>query len=251
MAKGQNGKYSSHQNKNSKDHLHYLKPGASLDLSKIILSEGEIKLVMLVLTGRVQVNDLKPLIYLTLNSPQMDLVATTDEYYHLTEQLRGNSNTQSSGDAPSFLFNPPPIAMIDLSKTKIGDYGMEILSEVIYAGSDSLISLDLSFFNISSQGLLSLCHGLWTRGARGQPSLQDLSLTGNAIELGVAKLLGSALSTKRHQVVAHESSWEAMNQPMHYRSLNKISSSFSTSCSDGLRILNLGYTSNVYLDQLQ
>lgn len=243
MAEGQSDKYTSYRNKTSNDHLHCLKTGASLDLSKIILSEGEIKLVMLVLTGRLQVKDMKPLIYLTLNSPEMDLVATADEYYHLTEQLRGNAHMQSPSGVPSFLLNPPPIAMINLSYTQIGNNGMEILSESIYAGNTSLKSLDLSFCNISSQGLLSLCHGLRTRGARGLPSLQALALTGNSIELDVAKQLGRALSAYHYQVVAKKSSWEDMNQPMQDRSLNRRSSSFVSSYPDGLRLLHLGCTS--------
>ena len=238
--------YSSHRSKDSKDHRQYLQTGASLDLSKITLSEGEIKLVMLVLTGRLQVKDLKPLIYLALNSPEMDLVAATDEYYHLSEQLRVTSNMQSPpGNAPPFLLNPPPIAMINLSYTEIGDNGMEILSELIYADNASLKSLDLSFCNISSQGLLSLCHGLWTRGTRGLPSIQALSLTGNAIALDVAKQLGRALSTNRHQAFAQNGGWDVMNQPSTQdQSLNRTVPSVSpSSCSDGIRLLHLGCTS--------
>ncbi len=57
VAEGQNNMFTSNRNKNSKDHPQYLRLGDSLDLSKIILSEGEIKLVMLVLMGRLQVNE--------------------------------------------------------------------------------------------------------------------------------------------------------------------------------------------------
>ncbi len=239
-AEGQSDNYSSHRNNNSKDHLHYLKTGASLDLSRIILSKGEIKLVMLVLTGRLQVKDLKPLICLTLNTPEMDLVAATDEYYHLSEQLRLSGGGGSH--MPSFVLNPPPpIALINFSYAEFGDYGMEILSELIYAGNASLKSLDLSFCNISRQGLLSLCHGLKTRSARGLPSLQALALTGNTIEFDVAKQLGGALSTELHyHAVAQKGIWDASNQ-----SLNRSSSSMllSHSSSDGLMLLHLGCTS--------
>ena len=44
---------------------------------------------------------------------------------------------------------------------------MESLSEFIYADNATLKTIDLSFCNISSQGLLSLCHGLTTGGGEG------------------------------------------------------------------------------------
>mmetsp|Transcript_13043 Transcript_13043/g.24914 ORF Transcript_13043/g.24914 Transcript_13043/m.24914 type:complete len:1243 (-) Transcript_13043:186-3914(-) len=178
--------------KKNADPLDYLKMGASLDLSKIILTEGEVKLVTLVLTGRLQIEDLGPLLYLALNSPEMDLVAATDEFYHLSEvQIRGNSNAQSPSDV--ILLNPPPLQVINLSYTQIGDYGMDSLSEFIYSDNAALKTLDLSFCNISSQGLLSLCHGLKTRTARGLPQLQALALAGNTIKTDIAKQLGRAL----------------------------------------------------------
>ena len=92
----------------TRDSLNHLKTGASLDLSKIMLNEGEVKLVTLVLTGRLQIKDVGPLLYLTLNSPEMDLVAATDKFYHLSEvQLRnGNSGAQSPNEV--VLLNPPP-----------------------------------------------------------------------------------------------------------------------------------------------
>lgn len=181
--------------KKNADLIDYLKTGASLDLSKIILTEGEVKLVALVLTGRLQIEDLGPLLYLALNSPEMDLVAATDEFYHLSEvQIHGNNSAaQSPSDA--IVLSPPPLAVINLSYTQIGDYGMESLSEFIYSDNASLKTLDLSFCNISSQGLLSLCHGLKTRAARGLPPLQALALAGNTIRTEIAKQLGGALSS--------------------------------------------------------
>ena len=186
--------YPGDDEKKNADPLDYLKAGALLDLSKIILSEGEVKLVALILTGRLQVEDLGPLLYFALNSPQMDLVSATDEFYHLSEvQLRGNSTAQSPSEM--IILKPPPLAVINLSYTKIGDHGMEALSEFIYSDNAALKTLDLSFCNISSQGLLSLCHGLKTRVVRGLPPLQALLLAGNTIQMDIAKQLGRSLSS--------------------------------------------------------
>ncbi|KAL9189776.1 hypothetical protein ACHAXT_009451 [Thalassiosira profunda] len=214
-AGGQGDEHSSR--KKGSDPLDCLKTGASLDLSKIRLTEGEVKLVTLVLTGRLQVEDLGPLLYLALNSPEMDLAAAADEFYHLSEvQLLGTAGAQ----APMQLI-PPQLAVINLSFTDLGDYGMDALSEFLHANNGALKSLDLSFCGISSQGLLSLCHGLKTRGARGLPQLQALALTGNMIKADVARQLGNSLSSS--------------NGP--------ASGSGAIETSDGLKLLHLGSTS--------
>lgn len=229
---------SSHRKKSAKDPLDYLKTGASLDLSKIILTEGEVKLVTLVLTGRLQIEDLGPLLYLALNSPQMDLVAATDEFYHLSEvQLRGNSSAQSPDEV--VMLTPPPLAVINLSYTEIGDYGMDALSEFIYSDNPSLKTLDLSFCNISSQGLLSLCHGLKTRGSRGLPQLQALALTGNTIKTDVAKQLGRALSSELH--ARHKRKAIEGGGSDHGNMTNGVA--ISSSSTEGLKLLHLGSTS--------
>ena len=221
--------------KKNADPLYYLKTGSSLDLSKIILTEGEVKLVSLVLTGRLQIEDLGPLLYLALNSPEMDLVAATDEFYHLSEvQIRGNANAQSPSEV--IRLNPPPLAVINLSYTQIGDYGMEALSEFIYADNAALKTIDLSFCNISSQGLLSLSHGLMTRGSRGLPQLQALALTGNTIKIDAARQLGRALSSD-HSSRQKRKNCEMTNQPLSPKNGS------SSSGVDGIKLLHLGSTS--------
>jgi len=233
----------SKKNTNKVDQLDYLKSGACLDLSKIILTEGEVKLVTLVLTGRLQIEDLGPLLYLALNSPEMNLVAATDEFYHLSEvQLAQNQSNSREAVAqsptaeggtisiPPLLLNPPPLSVINLSYTEIGDHGMEALSEFIYSDNSTFKTLDLSFCNISSQGLLALCHGLKTRCARGLPQLQALALCGNTIKMDVARMLGKALSSD------HKRKSGEISQ------LSTATSSSSAS-SAGLKLLHLGSTS--------
>ncbi|KAL7551381.1 hypothetical protein ACHAWF_014583 [Thalassiosira exigua] len=205
-------------------------------MSKILLSEGEVKLVALVLTGRLQVQDLGPLLYLALNSPEMDLVAATDEFYHLSEvQLRGGNPTggaaQSPGGAGSPTPAPPPLALINLSFTQIGDYGMEALSEFLYSDNASLRTLDLSFCNISSQGLMSLCHGLTARRNRGLPQVQALALTGNIIKGDMARQLGRALGSESGHATGGD------GHAAHKRD------GLSHSTDAGLKLLHLGSTS--------
>jgi len=216
--------------KKNADPLDYLKTGAILDLSKIILSDGEVKLITLVLTGRLQIEDLGPLLYLALNSPGMDLVAATDEFYQLSEQqLIANANAQSPSEV--VLLNPPPLAVINLSYTDIGDYGMEALSEFLYSDNAALKTVDLSFCNIDSQGFLSLCHGLRTRNSRGLPPIEALVLAGNTIVNDGGKQLGSAISSTRTKHHKRKSGHDASP------------SSYSNSSSEGIKLLHLGSTS--------
>jgi CheY-like chemotaxis protein len=217
--------------KKNADPLDYLKTGAVLDLSKIILSEGEVKLITLVLTGRLQIEDLGPLLYLALNSLGMDLVAATDEFYQLSEQqLIANANAQSPSEV--VLHNPPPLAVINLSYTDIGDYGMEALSEFLYSDNAALKTVDLSFCSIDTQGFLSLCHGLRTRNSRGLPPIEALVLAGNTIHDDVGKQLGLAISSTRTK---HYKRKSGEHEAIHM--------AYSNSSSDGIKLLHLGSTS--------
>ena len=242
---GGDDELSSQRKKNAKDPLDYLKTGASLDLSKITLTVGEVKLVTLVLTGRLQIEHLGPLLYLALNSPGMDLAGAMDEFYRLSEaQLRSITNDAQSPPNSVVSLNPPPLAVINLSYTEIGDHGMETLSEYIYLGHAALKTLDLSFCNMSSRGLLSLCNGLAARGARGLPQLQALSLTGNTIKMDTAKKLGRALSSSSDDPRNARNKRKSGNDNMIQSSLtNGASTSSSYLSSMGLKLLHLGSTS--------
>lgn len=229
--------------KKNADPLDFLKVGAALDLSKIILNEGEVKLVTLVLTGRLQIEDLGPLLYLTLNSPEMDLVAATDEFYNLSEQqLRANTSAQS----PSAIvrLNPPPLSVINLSYTDIGDYGLEALSEFIYSDNSLLKTLDLSFCGISSYGFLSLCNGLKMRAARGLPPIQALVLTGNSITIDAARQLGLALSSEpaRHENKRGRDG-RRLSKGDTEEDIALLQATIAPRPSDGIKLLHLGSTS--------
>lgn len=243
-AGGGDDELSSHRMKNAKDPLDYLRMGASLDLSKITLTVGEIKLVTLVLTGRLQIEHLGPLLYLALNSPGMDLSGAMDEFHRLSEaQLRSiTSDALSPCDAMVSL-NPPPLAVINLSYTEIGDHGMEALNELIYLGHAELKTLDLSFCNITSRGLLSLCDGLAARSARGLSPVQALSLTGNTIKIDVARKLGTALCLSSEDSQGAKKKRKSATDSTIQSSITHPINRASSSSLKGLKLLHLGSTS--------
>lgn len=236
--------------KKDADSLDALKTGAILDLSKIMMTEGDIKLVTLVLTGRLQVEDLGPFIYLALNSPDMDLVGATEEFYNLSEQqIQLNAQQAASSSIPQEIVQiiPPSLAVINLSYTDIRDEGMVALSEFLYCDNPHLKTLDLSFCSISSQGLLALCQGLSMRGLRGLPSLQALVLAGNTIREKVAGELGKAISsTTARQEMKRDRDGNNLNRQardfdaVDNAALNSTSSKYSTM---GIKLLHLGSTS--------
>jgi len=251
-SRGGTGEGRARDGKKSMDIVDHLKSGAALDLSKIILTEGEVKLVTLVLTGRLQIEDLGPLLYLALNSPEMDLVAATDEFYSLSEQqLKANSHAQSPSEM--VLLQPPPLAVINLSFTDIGDYGMETLSEFLYADNAALKTLDVGFCNISPRGMMSLCQGLKKRNMRCLPPLQGLIISGNTISYEVAVQLGIALSAepvrnkrgrdgRRLSFTNNDDDCEGRDSPTASQS-NGATSAYKSNLSDGLKLLYMGSTS--------
>ena len=231
--------------KKDADPLDCLKTGAVLDLSKITLMEGEVKLVTLVLTGRLQVEDLGPFIYLALNSPDMDLVGATEEFYNLSEQqIQLNAQQAALSLMPQDIVQlvPPSLSVINISYTDIGDEGMDALSEVLFCDNPHLKTLDLSFCRISSQGLLALCRGLSLRGLHGLPSLQALVLAGNTIREEVAGELGKAISsTPARQDMKRDR--DGNNLSRQARDLDPVDNTSSKSSTMGIKLLHLGSTS--------
>jgi CheY-like chemotaxis protein len=234
--------------KKDADPLDILKTGSILDLSKIILTEGEVKLVTLVLTGRLQVEDLGPFIYLALNSPEMDLVAATEEFYTLSEQQMQLCAARSLGGLQDGgLIVPPSLSVINLSYTEIGNEGIDSLSEFLYCDNLNLKTLDLSFCNISSDGILALCRGLTLRSSRGLPPIQAFVLAGNTIRSEVAGELGKALSYIPRVEMKRDREGRRVSRGTEemaaITSTAASASSVSSSSSEGIKLLHLGSTS--------
>lgn len=223
LNKSQTGEFMS--SRKDADPFESLKTGSVLDLSKMAISEGEVKLISLVLTGRLQVEDLGPFIYLALNSPGMDLASAAEEFYCLSEQqIQLNAQQAATSSIPQDLMQiiPPPLSVINLSYTEIGDTGMGSLIESIFCDNMYLKTLDLSFCRISSHGIQSLCQGLNKRQSRGLPAIQALLLTGNTIQCDLAGELGKAIGGGS--------------------AANAVTNT-TTSVSDGIKLLHLGSTS--------
>lgn len=245
---GSTARNNSHQEgdarrKKDADPLDILKTGSALDLSKITLTEGEIKLVMLVLTGRLQVEDLGPFIYLAMNSPGMDLVAATEEFYNLSEQqIQLSAQQSASASIPQDIqIVPPPLSIINLSYTDIGDWGMEALSEFVFCENALLKSLDLSFCGITTHGLRALCRGLSLRRSRGLPAVQALVLAGNVIRDDVASEIGKAISC----VADRQEKWDREGGRVSRGTdeIGAVDNVATISPSDGIKLLHLGSTS--------
>mmetsp|Transcript_2311 Transcript_2311/g.5296 ORF Transcript_2311/g.5296 Transcript_2311/m.5296 type:complete len:1371 (+) Transcript_2311:222-4334(+) len=233
--------------------LDYIHAGACIDLSKVSLTAVEVKLLTLVLTGRLQIEDLPNVVLAAMNTPTRSLSSVLDGYstemeIRQREVLRyghasrkRTSRSLCSGQSsrhvrldsmPSPLstpvrpkharqlslsdsstsrlddrlgssdkmirgfqaLRPPNIAVINLSFANVGSSGVEMLSEIIYAKSGGLRTIDLSFCSLREAGILALCRAFRKRKKCGLPSLQGILLSGNYISYKAAKELGQALS---------------------------------------------------------
>ena len=91
---------------------------------------------------------------------------------------------------------PPPLSVVNVSYSNIGNSGLETLSEILYVDTPYLKTLDISFCGVDERGVLVLCRALRKRKKRGLANLQGLILSGNVVSYRAAKDLGSALSNR-------------------------------------------------------
>jgi len=313
------------ENNGMEDLLEFVREGVSLDMSKIVLSTKELEMVTKFLTGRLELEDLAPLISHILSNPDLSIDKVIDEYISVKQiydrksielskdrkasssssfttvasafsessvqsgrssrsggSLNGSTQTTSnhlyavkrydaplafcgrsnhlvqlqnmnmryrqdddtlqqknidhvrhhncsmkdSDNVPSTIrssrsrhtngqkYNaqkdmlksddhlckkelhvPPPLSVINMAYSNIGNFGIEILSEILHVDTPLLKTLDIGFCSIDEKGILTLCRALRKRKKRGLPNLQGLILSGNTISYKGAKDLGTALST--------------------------------------------------------
>ena len=171
-----------------------LRLGVRLDLGLTTLSNEDIKLITLVLSGRVSVDriipQLKNALLLAFGLKGIIEQHTLD---FERSRRRFDSSVTSLFRQPCVTL-PPPISVLNFSYTYIGDTGMEILSEVLYREQSCLKTVDLSFCNVSELGFLSLSKALYRRKELHIPPLKGLILSGNHLEGKSAWALGNALS---------------------------------------------------------
>mmetsp|Transcript_8910 Transcript_8910/g.13110 ORF Transcript_8910/g.13110 Transcript_8910/m.13110 type:complete len:1433 (-) Transcript_8910:115-4413(-) len=84
-----------------------VRSGPSIDMSKVVLSPPELKMVTLVLTGRLRIEDLGPLVLSAMETSGMGLVGALDGYVtdregqHLHRSGRRKSSANHSGRIPN------------------------------------------------------------------------------------------------------------------------------------------------------
>lgn len=179
-----------------------VREGVRLDLGLTRLYPEEIKMITLVLSGKLPVDQVAPLMISTLQSGNS--LKETFKYFLLDSEKQSTSSTgvhgafphkrQSDTIPPQLLSIPPPISVVNLSYTYIGNTGMEMLSEIINGEQSCLKTLDISFCKIEEKGMLSLARTLAKRKRKGLPPLRGLILSGNYVSVRSAAELGFALS---------------------------------------------------------
>ena len=169
--------------------------GVRLDFGMLKLEPDEVKVIGLVLSGRIDVELVAPLV---LASFQLGLgmKGVADQVVAESEQKSPKTQPTDSGkkqlEQPLFL--PPPISVLNLSYTFIGNTGVEMLSEFLCQEHSCLSTLDVSFCGIDEKGMLTLARALSRRVKKNVPLLKGLILSGNVLNPRAALEIGCALS---------------------------------------------------------
>jgi CheY-like chemotaxis protein len=177
--------------------------GVRLDLGLSRLDPEEVKIITLVLTGRLPVDRVAPLVRDSLQvglgmqgvASQFTLEVEKQSPKHRLQpqtSLSGSTSVRIPNENPPPL--PPPISVLNLSYTYIGNNGMEMLAEALYQEQSLLKTLDISFCGVDEKGLLTLARALARRKRKRIPALRGLILSGNYVLPRAAAELGSALS---------------------------------------------------------
>jgi len=183
-----------------------VRQGVRLDLGLTKLSLPEVKMVTLVLSGKLPAAEVAPLLLSAMKSGY-SLKQALRQYRLDCENIR-RTTSSSSGSPDRAVLNQapihiphlvrpsvcPPISVVNVSYTYIGNAGMDMLCEVLYCDKSSLKTLDVSFCRIEERGLLALARALSKRKRKGLPSLRGLILSGNYISTRAATELGSSLA---------------------------------------------------------
>jgi CheY-like chemotaxis protein len=164
--------------------LEEVREGVRLDLGMICLSEGEVKMITLVLKGEIPTEDLANLVYQALSSGAgLDLAV--NEYLAYKAKM----------DLPLEIPTPkvPSIAVLNLSYTYMGNAAIEVLSDFIQMEGSLLRTIDVSFCALDERGCMILAKALTKRKRSGIAPIRGLILSGNHITYKSAADLGRAL----------------------------------------------------------
>lgn len=195
--------------------LEEARKGVRLDLGMVPLSPSEVQMITLVLTGKVAAEDLVKLVFCALSTgygidkmlnlfltnqfPAEDLVQfvfhALKEEYDIDEVLSEFSDHYAKKGILRTLPSPipPPIAVLNLSYTYMGNRSVEILSNLIQMKGSVLRTVDISFCGLDEEGCLILAQAFTGRKERGIKPIRGLILSGNHISYTGATELGRAL----------------------------------------------------------
>ena len=192
-----------------------VRQGVRLDLGLTQLKPVEMKLISLVLSGILSVDDVAPLVLMALQSGHGLLQALSGWRLEGEKDRSDRSNYRRSHSVrhqpnqPIPRSAPPAISVLNLSYAYIGNIGVDLLSEVLHSTGSKLKTLDLSFCRIEEKGFLSLAKALARRKRKEIDPLIGLILSGNhmtpraASELGAALAVATMKSSKRLKKSRH------------------------------------------------
>jgi CheY-like chemotaxis protein len=167
--------------------LEEVREGVRLDLGMIRLNRSEIRMMTMILTGDLTVDDLCALVFRALSSG-IGLDQALDQY---TAELTSRRNGPM-GHALRAV--PPSISVVNLSYTYMGNASVDLLCEVIAMDRSPLRTIDVSFCGLEDRGILALARGLNRRKRRRIAPLRGIIMSGNYVSKDAATELGRALS---------------------------------------------------------
>lgn len=164
--------------------LDQIRQGVRLDFGLCVLTADDVRLITLVLSGKVPIDQVSGMVLAALQSGSG------------LEFILGEIALESEQpDVPhSMSVAPPPLAVINLSYTFIGNSGIEVFSEILFQEDSQLQTLDVSFCGLDEKGFLALAKAITKRKKRNIASLKGLIVSGNHLSGRAAADLGASLS---------------------------------------------------------
>lgn len=198
--------------------LEEVREGIRLDFGMINLSKTEIRMICLVLNGRMPVDDLCALVYQALTAG-----------FHLDDALDHYTahNPFDSLSAPPRL-KAPSISVVNLSYSLMGNDAVAVLCDVISMDGSPLRTIDISFCAISERGCRSLTNAFTKRKRLCVLPVRGVIISGNHISSRSATELGRALSPDLYDEYGNVSSSDRPGSEKYF------------SKDFGLQVLHLG-----------
>jgi CheY-like chemotaxis protein/Ran GTPase-activating protein (RanGAP) involved in mRNA processing and transport len=185
--------------------------GVRVDLGMVRLSREEVDMIVFVLTGQISVAQLCPIVLRALKTGEGLGFALRSFISKSDNQGQSDQNMMDSIRMPLHAsiepgLAAPAIAVLNVSYTYIGNWGMEIISESLIADNLHIRTLDVSFCGIHEKGFVRFARALTKRKRKRLESLRGLILSGNYISYRAAVDLGVALSPEEDRAKSRKRS---------------------------------------------